>query len=325
MKELLEQIKNGQFKNCTLICGEEAYLRLYYRGLLLDALCPGKDPMNYNVFDGERVSEDALITQAQTFPFFAERRVIAVNNSGLFKSGGNSLAEALAELPEYTYIVFTESEVDKRTKLYKAVKSCGTVVECSFPGEEQLTAWILKMLKDAGLSIRREDMNLLLSRVGTDMTNIKYEVDKLINYCHGRTAVETGDIKAVVTEKLENRIFDMISAVTSKDRKKALSLYHDLLLLKEAPMRILYLLSRQYNQLLIIRELSDEGTREADIAKKAGVPPFALRKMKKALQLLDKEALKDSLSATLGAEEDVKSGRLSDHLSVELLLIQLCR
>ena len=67
---------------------------------------------------------------AETLPFFAERRVIVVANSGLFKKATEDLAEYFGSpCAERLLLVFVETEVDKRGRLYKAVRDPGRVAE----------------------------------------------------------------------------------------------------------------------------------------------------------------------------------------------------
>ena len=79
--------------------------------------------MNYAYYEGKGVEIREVIDLAETLPFFAERRLIVFENTGLFKSSGADLAEYIKTMPETTYFIFVEEEVDKRSKLYKAVKA----------------------------------------------------------------------------------------------------------------------------------------------------------------------------------------------------------
>ena len=98
------------------------------------------------------------------------------------------------------------------------------------------------------------------------MSNIEREVDKLLCYTMGREIITEEDIRAVCTVRTTNKIFDMVRAVTERNQKKALDLYYDLLALKEPPMRILFLIARQFRQLLQVKELAGEGMDQAGIA-----------------------------------------------------------
>ena len=152
MKTLQEDLKTGNFKHIYLLYGEEAYLVRQYRDRLRDSLCVEGDTMNTSVFSGKDIRPASLIDLSETMPFFAERRVIFVENSGFFKKSPEDLAAYLGELPETTYFIFVEEEVDKRSKLYKAVKAKGHIVELPFQDESTLKRWILG-------NVRREAMD----------------------------------------------------------------------------------------------------------------------------------------------------------------------
>ena len=51
-----------------------------------------------------------------------------------------------------SYIVFVEAQIDKRSKLYKTVKSKGRIAEFAHQDEQTLKRWILGMLKKFGLT-----------------------------------------------------------------------------------------------------------------------------------------------------------------------------
>ena len=120
MKQLNEDIKTGQLKKVYLLWGQEAYLRKQYRDRLRSALA-GEDTMNCHYFQGKDTDTGEIIDLAETLPFLAPRRVIIVEDSGLFKKGGEALAEYLKRAADAAYFVFIEEEVDKRSRLYKAV------------------------------------------------------------------------------------------------------------------------------------------------------------------------------------------------------------
>ena len=85
------------------------------------------------------------------------------------------------------------------------------------------------------------------------------------------------DIQAVCTTQTTNKIFDMVRAVTEKNQKRALDLYYDLLTLREPPMRILFLLAKQFRQICLTKKMSQEGLSQTEIASKLGVPSFVVR------------------------------------------------
>ena len=125
MKNLQEDIKNQDFKKVYLLYGEEKYLLQQYRNKLEKALVPEGDTMNFSLFQGKKTEPREVIELAETMPFFADRRVIFLEDTGFFKNQCQELPEYMAELPDYLCMVFVEDQVDKRSRMYKAVKKYG--------------------------------------------------------------------------------------------------------------------------------------------------------------------------------------------------------
>lgn len=322
MKMLMEDIKNGQFKKVYLLTGEEVYLRNQYKKRLRNALLDPEDTMNASAFEGKGINPREIIDLAETMPFFAERRVILIEDSGFAKNACPELAEYIPGIPESTCLILVESEVDKRGKLYKNIKNVGRIVEFKRQDERTLARWVLGTLKKEGKNITEETMHVFLGRTGSDMENIEKELEKLLCYTLGRDIITAADVEAVCTEQTENRIFDMVQAITEKDQRKALDLYADLLAMKEPPMRILFLITRQFNQLLQLKSLAGQGLDKSELAKKAGVPPFALGKYQAQCRKFTSAQLRQAVEDCVATEEQVKTGQMDDQISVELLIIK---
>ena len=224
MKTIDEDIKSGQFKKIYLLYGDEAYLKKQYKDKLKKALVQPDDTMNFTAYEGKDTNPKEVIDLSETLPFFADRRVILIENSGFFKGSCEELAEYMPQVPDTTLFLFVEEEVDKRSKLYKAVKNAGKIVEFTTQTEELLTRWILTRLKKEGKSITGSVMQLFLSKTGTDMGNIDRELEKLICYCMDKDVIEAKDVEAVTTEQTTNKIFDMVNAIAEHNQKKALEL-----------------------------------------------------------------------------------------------------
>lgn len=322
MQRINEDIKSGQLKQIYLLYGEEAYLRRQYRDRLKEALADSGDTMNYSRFEGKDVAVGAVIDLAETMPFFADRRVIVIENSGLFKHGGEQLAEYLAEPAPTAYFVFVEAEIDKRSKLFKTVSAKGTAVEFPVQNEAILKKWILGMIKKEGKQITEPALHFFLEKTGTDMENIRKELEKLMCYCLEKETVTEQDIDAVCTKRVSSHIFDMVNAIADKRQKEALQLYYDLLALKEPAMRILFLIARQFNMLLQVKELKKKGCDNKRIGEKVGLPPFIAGKYVTQAAKFKSTDLRKAVEACVETEEAVKTGRMNDVMSVELLIVQ---
>lgn len=322
MKSIQEDIKTGNYKQAYLFFGEETYLKQQYKQKLLSALNPEGDTMNFSRYEGKGIQVREVIDLCETMPFFAEYRVILVENSGFFKNKCEELADYMKELPDYVRLLFVESEVDKRSRMYKAVKNCGRIVEFARQDEKSLMRWAAGILGREGRKITQRDMELLLTKTGTDMGNLRMELEKLITYTMGRDVVTAKDIEDVCTTQTANKIFDMVRFVTERNQKRALELYYDLLTLREPPMRILFLLAKQFRQLLLTKKLTEEGISGQELSSRLGVPSFVVRNLSSCARAYTVEELEGAVKDFVDAEEAVKTGQLGDVLSVELLIVK---
>lgn len=324
MKRIAQDIKSGQIGRLYLLYGEEVYLRRQYRDNLRRALVSADDTMNCSVYSGKDINTNDVLDLAGTMPFFAERRVIIIENSGWFKNGNEQIATLIKTLPETTYMIFVEEEVDKRNKLFKAVTANGYAALCEMQDEGMLKKWVLGLLKKENKSITSDALDLLLDKTGTNMENIRREVEKLVCYKYYEGGITAADVEELCIVQIQNQIFDMVEAVAQKKQKQALNLYYNLLALKEAPMKILALIARQFNMLLQVKEMKSKGYQESEIARQTGLNPYYLKKkyIPQAAQFKLPQ-LEAALKTCVEAEENVKTGRMPDVLSVELIIVSL--
>lgn len=321
MRIINEDIKAGKYKRAYLLYGEEDYLKKQYKDKLKEAITLG-DTMNYGYFEGKGIDVNSLIEMSETMPFFADYRLVVVENSGFFKGANERMAEYVEKIPESTVMVFVESEVDKRGKLYKRVKEKGHECEMTVQTPAVLEKWILGILGREGKRITKEAIDYFLSISGSDMTNIYGELEKLICYCMDKEAIDVADIKEITTEQISAKIFDMIDALGYKNQKRSLDIYYDLINTKEPPMRILFMLTRQFNIMLQVKELKEQGMGQKDIASRLSMQPFIVGKAMKQTGNFKGSTLRAAIHEAVDMEKNIKSGNMDEKMGVEMLLIK---
>ena len=322
MKSLNEDLKTGNFKQIYLLYGEEGYLKKQYKERFVKAMLPEGDTMNYACYEGKSTDVKEVIDLAETMPFFAERRLIVFENTGFFKSAGSELADYIKDMPGTTYFIFVENEVDKRSRLYKAVKAKGHIVELSTQDEGTLKRWIQGIVRGEKKQMSDSAILYFLGKVGTDMENIRKELEKLICYALDRDTITKEDVDAVCVTQITNHIFDMVNAVADKNQRRALDLYYDLIALKEPPMRILFLMIRQYRILFQVKALLKQGYGRKEIASKAGLHPFAAGKYMEQAKRFRMRDLREVMEDGAEIEQRVKTGLLADSLATELFIVK---
>ncbi|MGN0373330.1 MAG: DNA polymerase III subunit delta [Enterocloster sp.] len=321
MQTLNQDIKNHTFRTVYLLYGDEAFLKKSYKNRLREALTGG-DTMNYNYYEGKGINVNEVTGLSDTMPFFAEKRLILLEDSGWFKGGAGAeeMSTYIEHIPETTCILFVESEVDKRSRLYKAVKKYGYAAEMTRQDSAQLARWAAGILAKNGKKITGRTMELFLSKAGDDMENISSELEKLISYTLGREVITDEDVETICTTQVTNKIFDMIAAIAGRQTRKAMDLYEDLLTLKEPPMRILFLIARQFNQLLQVKELMGKGMDKSAVASRLKLQPFVAGKIMLQAKNFTRDQILSYVNLCVDAEEGVKTGKLQDRLAVELLI-----
>ena len=322
MQRIAEDIKTGQLKQIYLLYGEEAYLIRQYRDKLKRALLGDGSDMNVNRFEGKGVPVPQIIDMAETLPFFADRRVIILEYTELFKSGGEKLSEYLKKPAESSSFILVEREVDKRSGLYKTVKKRGYAAEFGRQDAKTLQKWVCGILKKEKKQISQETLQLFLEGTGDDMENIRKELEKLLCYTLDSEVITSKDVEEICVPQIQNHIFDMITAIANGSGEQALKLYYDLLSLREPPMRILALISRQFNLLLQVKELAQKGYPQAMIGEKVGLHGFIAGKYMKQASGFKVPFLKQALEDCAQTEYAFKSGKLGERMSVELLIVK---
>ena len=129
-----KELKEGAFLGSICSAEEQAYLRIQNRDRLRAALLGDGDQMNVSVYTGMDVTAREIIDEAMTLPFFADRRVILMENSVFFSKKASTESDALAaflpEIPETASLVFVEESPDKRknsTRQFRRMDSYSTV------------------------------------------------------------------------------------------------------------------------------------------------------------------------------------------------------
>ena len=118
MKRIKNDIENKTFARVYLLYGPESYLRLNYTKRLCDAIVPESDTMNRLDLEGDNVRESEIIDFAETIPFFAERRLVRIKDSGLMKTGAELLPDYMKSIPGHAVLVFCETEADMFTTVF---------------------------------------------------------------------------------------------------------------------------------------------------------------------------------------------------------------
>ena len=320
MRTIDSELRSKNFKHIYLLYGTEGYLIRQYRKALIDALLPDDSGMNLSVFNEKDFDEASVIETCDTMPFFSEHRVILCDNTGCFDRKSEKLSQYIGNIPESAYLIFTESKIDKRKAMFKKVKEYGNPQELNMPDEENLKKWMLKRIKNAGLNITRSAWSAFYMRTSDSMDNMSNEMDKLISYCQGNEVITEEDVNAICMNWLDDKVYEMIEAIASKDLSRATNLYRDMLLLHERPIAILNRLRSQFARLLTLKEMSFRRESDASITKATRIPGYFLERNRALARNFTTQQICALISDADDLDGRIKTGRINEHTGLELLM-----
>lgn len=298
-------------------------MRKYLNALKKAVLGDDASEVNYSFFNGNTGYDvNELKELCETLPFFADYRLIIVENSGLF-GADMAFADFIDRIADTTVLILAESSADKRTALYKAVKEKGYVCEFTTPTPDQMTDFVRDYLARSSKRITASDCSYFINGVGGDLYNITSELDKLIAYCADADTVSRGDIDAVCSMQIENRIFDIVELLLNRNIKGAMAIYFDLTALREQPIGILRYVQNQFLRFATIKRELELGKSDSEVCSITHTPDWLLRKLKPRIKSYSSKQLMKGTQLCIDTESSIKSGDLSESVGLEILLANL--
>ncbi len=324
---LIEKLKSGNLNGLYLFTGEEVFNKDFYISRFKNAF--SDVPMaefNILTLDGSELPEDTLIEAAESYPVMADKKLVIIKNSGIFKKASfdkEVWGEIFKNPPENTVIIFDEKEIDGRNALLKKFKEYGLFVDFEYLDSATMAEWIKGYFLKRNFSADRDAVSELMKRAGASMANVHSEMEKLIDYCAGNGKITFDDVCAIVTRSLNDRIFDMIDSITAGDRDKAFEILSDLKQLREEPVKIISVLGTNFTGILKSKILLNGGSH--NLASELGVAPFIAKKYAAAANKASKEKLQSMLSLCLEADKSIKLGGTDGWIALETLMTVISR
>ncbi|MBO8156020.1 MAG: DNA polymerase III subunit delta [Bacillaceae bacterium] len=318
-----------------LLYGNETYLLQNVQQKIIAAVLDNPEQnMNYSVLDMEEVPVQDAIHDAETFPFFDEKKVIMLKNSTFFKPVPDKgsvehdlkvLAAYLENPVDYTVLVFIcpYEKVDERKKVLKLIKENGQVVPCQEPKENELYQWIKLMAEDLNIKMDQDVIPLLIEEIGTDLMALSKELEKLSLYAEDGKSISRETAEALISRHVQSSGFKMIDAVMNNQLSKAISMYKGLLKQSEEPIALLALLASQIRLILQSKILKNKGYTGNQIAKQLKVHPFRVKMALEREKYFAMDKLQHMIDLLTRTDDQIKRGEMDKELAIELLLYEL--
>lgn len=332
----LDRIKNGQVNLVYLVQGKEPYLQELARKVFLETIvAPEDQDLNVGRFNMEEVSIQTAIQDAESVPFFGERRLVLVDNPSFFtgekekKSMDHQLErlQAYLENPmESSVMVFFApyDKLDQRKKIVKLLKKVAVLLDASELTERDVKQYIRDSLHNHQYSIQEEALETLLVKTQYSLTNSMKELDKLMIASIDTKMIPLELVESLVAKTLEQNIFELGESILKKEGVKALQIYHDMLLQKEDPLKMNAILLGQFRLLLQVSYLKREGYQEPEIQKTLGVHPYRVKIALQQSRRFGLPLLEKAFMQLVDTEYALKTSVGIKEMQLEWFILQFC-
>ncbi|MFL5626065.1 MAG: DNA polymerase III subunit delta [Ktedonobacteraceae bacterium] len=233
------------------------------------------------------------------------------------------LAEYVAQLPDSSVlVVLVDEELDAKNPLLKAAEQSGTVIHSVLPSKGAATRnWIIQRTKNIGVTITPEAATLLADFIGNQLRLLANEIDKLATYVGTGATITAEDVRLLSAQVQEARIFELTDAMAQRNRKQALDILHDLLADGEPPLKLISTITTQLRSLLLVKELSQQGMRGAQIASTIGIAPFVADKALRQVGKFTPAQLESAYRQLLATDAALKRSRMTPEMALDLLVV----
>lgn len=335
-KQALKQIAKGQFAPVYVCYGSESYLIQEFVQRLTEHLIePEQRAFAVGRYDLAETPIDEVIEEAETLPFLAERKLVVASGaafltgakeSGKVEHNMDRLTAYLKAPAEFTVLVLTVSadKLDERKKIVKALKDADRLVPCGMLGEAELTQWLQQQTDKAGFSFAPGAAEQLIQYAGTSLQTLVKEVEKCSLYIGSGGVITTDDLGQLVTKTVEQDIFfQMVEHIVQMKMEDAFTMLAELLRRKEEPIKIVMLIARQFRIILQVKDMTQQGYSQQQIAGQIGVHPYAVKIAAGQAGRFDTGRLMSILQQLADLDYRMKSGKIDKVLGLELFLLRL--
>jgi DNA polymerase-3 subunit delta len=338
-KKIESDLKGEEFKNVVLLFGKEQYLVKWATDRILGKYT-NEECRTFDFFeiDSEKVTFPLIVEACETLSLFSEKRVVYLSDFALISGGKlkniteddeKKLIEYIKEVPSTCILIIASETADKRKKLYKEIASCGNVYEFGPLDERSLKSFVEKRFASSGKRIRASVVDEFINHSGyfhkeADYTlhNIVNEVNKISAHAIG-DEILLSDVLEVVSGDIEANIFAMIDAASRNKKDEAFRMLYNILGTGGNIFHALALLASQFEIILEVKEMREEGKLIAQMQSILNIHEFRIKKAISVCDAYSVDELKDILQRIYQVERNIKTGLMEQTLAFEVMLSQI--
>jgi DNA polymerase III subunit delta len=325
LHELENDLKTAGLRTIYIILGPEQFQCRQALSLLkTKALAPESGAFDYSEFNAGDDSIDEIIKSANTYPMLSAKRVALVNSAEKLKdSEQDKLLDSLKNFSSRGLLILLADDLDHRKKLYRTIRETGCVAEFARLKGSALERWAEALVQREGHQISSAGMKKILDLTGADLQSLSTELEKLFNFAGKQKNIPDAAIDDLVRSSRQHKIFELLDAMSVRNRDGALRVLEHLLSAGESPIGIVAMMARQCRQLLSARDYLAQRMDAREIAAKLQVLPFLADKFMRQVRSADPLALNRTYIRLAEIDLRLKSSSADGRLLLEQVLCML--
>jgi DNA polymerase III subunit delta len=275
-------------------------------------------------YDASETGPETLVSACNTFSLFGEGPFVVLRDLDAWNAAQKAvIVDYLKDPSPGSDLILLGKKLGARERLLSAVKNSGEIHTFDQPKGKALIRWLVGHAKKMDLDLPEDVAEDLVNRCSGDKMRLLQETEKLALYVDNRTATHD-DVAALCPAVVQSNIFAFVDSLAAGQRDKALALLEDLISTGEPPLRLTFMIRRQFQLVARARALLDRGTPRKELSSRLKVPPFVARKLEEQVNKLDEQDLERALTRIQDLEGGLKGGSdLSDELQVEMIVLDL--
>ena len=335
-KRIGKELKQHSLKNRLLFYGKEDFLVQWaVDSIQADYINKACFEMDFSRIDGSQTTFDQIREHCETLPFLSEKRVVLVRDfklldgtkiKGFTEEDEKAFVEYLKVLPDSCMLVLTSETVDKRKKIYKVISECGSAYDFCELDERSLKSFIEKRFREAGKSAKSQVIAELIAASGyydkdTDYTlyHLVNDLKKIIAHTED-SEIKPGDVEETVSGNLDRNVFSMVDALGRDRKDEAFQLLHNLLFSGEKEYKLLALICSQFETMLSVKEMKEEGRSFAEMHDLLNIHEFRIKKASMLSEKYSLTHLRKVLKSAYEIDKNIKTGLLDSSLALEMFI-----
>ena len=307
--ELSQHLKGGLHRIYFLHGAEDL--------LLIESL----DKLRANAFKNEykeksrftvsgRFNWDQVLGDLKTQSLFSEKKILEIHmpNSRPGKKGSEALIKLVEEITEDQLLIIICGKLEKdilRSKWVGFLNKKSVAVECKKVYPSQLPMWIKSRLRDQGLSINREALDMFVALTEGNLFVAMQSIDRLL-LMETEKSVTMEDINQCVADGAHFDLFQLTDAAIMKKPSRVLRIFESLKKEGTQPFELMRVVNWEIKNLYDLMIDISDGISVNKAMQQAKVWPSKQKMIGSFLQSINKQHMEDILDQACSVDKIIK-------------------